>query len=145
MSTIQVSWLPRPALAVTGTVGWAKTRNVGAEGAPGLNVYAADLGVETRPQRWVVGERVSLSPFAGLGAGTRSYDYRSRRSDAQHNLAGYAALGAELGVRRIGLRIEARQYVGGFTPMDGTGPTAARSDLMLLTSLRFNRRAVARR
>ena len=144
LSTVQVSWLPRRSLAVTGTLGWAKSRDLTADGSPGLNAYAADLGVETRPQHWVAGERVSVSPFVGFGAGARSYDYRSRRSDARHNLAAYAALGGELGVGRIGLRVEAREYIGGFSPMDGNGPTAARSDLLMLVSLRFNRRPDAR-
>jgi hypothetical protein len=145
LSTVQVSWLPRPSLAVTGTLGWATSRDLTAVGPRGVNAFAADIGVETRPQRLVVGERVSFSPLAGIGAGTRSYDYRARHTDATHNVAAYAALGGELGYKRLGLRMEARQYVGGFAPMDGAGPTQARSDVMLLTSLRFNRRALAHR
>lgn len=145
LSTVQVSWLRRPSFAVTGTLGWAKSRDLAAIGSPGLNAFTADLGVESRPQHWVVGERVSLGPFAGIGAGARIYDYRSREASATRNVAAYAALGGELGFRRLGLRVEVRQYVGGFAPMDGVGPTPTRSDAMLLTSLRFNRRAVARR
>jgi len=145
LSSVQVSWLGRPSFAVTGTLGWAKSRDLVAIGSPGLNALAADLGVEARPRQWVVGQRVSLSPFVGVGAGARIYDYRSREASATRNVAAYAALGGEVGVRRLGLRVEIRQYVGGFAPMDGVGPTPTRSDVMLLTSLRFNRRAVARR
>ncbi len=145
LSTVQVSWLRRPSFAVTGTLGWAKSRDLASVGSPGLNAFTADLGVEARPQHWVVGRRVSLSPFAGVGAGARIYDYRSREASATRNVAAFAALGGELGFRRLGLRIEVRQYVGGFAPLDGAGPTPARSDMTLLTSLRFNRRAVARR
>lgn len=145
LSTLQLSWLPSPALAVTGTLGWAKSRDLATVGSRGLNAFAADIGVETRPQQLVIGERISFSPLAGIGAGARSYDYRSRHTDATHNVGAYAAIGGELGYRRLGLRVEARQYVAGFAPLEGVGPTQARSDVMLLTSLRFNRRALARR
>lgn len=145
LSTVQLSWLPSPSLAVTGTAGWATSRDLTAVARRGVNAFAVDLGIETRPSRLVVGERVTFSPLAGVGAGARSYDYRSRHTDATHNVAAYAALGGELGYRRLGLRVEARQYLAGFAPMDGEGPTPARSDVMLLTSLRFNRRALARR
>jgi hypothetical protein len=145
LSTVQVSWLPRSSMAVTGTVGWATSRDLKGVAPLGVNAFAVDVGIESRPQRLVVGERITLSPLAGIGAGARSYDYRSRRTHATHNVGAYATLGGELGYRRLGLRVELRQYVAGFAPMDGAGPTPARSDVMLLTSLRFNRRAVARR
>ncbi len=145
LSALQISWLPRAAVAVTGTFGWAKSRDLAAEGAPRMSAYAADLGVESRPARWETGERLRLSPFIGVGAGLRSYDYIHARTDAQHNAAAYGAVGAELGVGRVALRVEAREYVGGFSPMDGAGPMSPSSDLLLLTSLRFNRRIAARR
>jgi hypothetical protein len=145
LSTVQLSWLPRPSLAVTGTVGWATSRDLTAVAQRGVNAFAVDLGIETRPSRLIVGERVTFSPLAGIGAGARSYDYRSRHADATHNVAAFAAIGGELGYRRLGVRVEARQYLAGFAPMDGVGTTPARSDVMLLTSLRFNRRALARR
>lgn len=145
LTTVQVSWLPRRALAVTGTLGWAKSKDLTAVGSRGLNAFAADVGIESRPQRLVVGQRISFSPLAGIGAGARSYDYRGGDSNARYNVAAFIALGGELGYRRLGLRMEARQYVSGFAPMDGVGPTPTRGDVMLLTSLRFNRRAAAHR
>jgi hypothetical protein len=145
LSAIQVSWLPRPSLALTGTLGRARSRDLTVEGSPRLDAFAVDLGVEARPSHWVAGRRVSVSPFVGVGGGARSYDYRARHSDARHNLAGYASLGGELGVGRVGLRVEARQYLGRFAPMAGTGPSDVRGDVLLMTALRFNRRAVASR
>ena len=145
LSTIQVSWLPYASLAVTGTVGWARSRDRIMEGSPRLNAFGADLGVEARARQIMVGNGVTLSPFAGAGTGLRSYDYRSRQSDATHNLASYATVGGEAGAGRFALRIEARDYVGGFAQMDGSGTSANRNDVMLLVSLRFNRRANAQR
>lgn len=144
-TALQLAWFPRPALAVNGTVGWARSRDLAAAESPRVNAYAADLGVEARPDRWAVGHRVSFNPFVGVGAGLRSYDYRSRDADARHNVAGYAAMGGELGVGRVALRVEARQYVGGFAAMDGAGPTTTRSDVLVMAGLRFNRRVAARR
>lgn len=141
LTAAQVSWLPKSSLAFTGTLGWARSRDRASVGTPRLNAFSADFGVEARPSRWIAGGRVSFSPFIGLGAGSRSYDYRGRRADARHNLAGYGALGGELGVGRLGLRVEARNYVSRFKPLAAAGKSDARSDVFVLVALRFNRRA----
>lgn len=145
LTAFQASWLPRASLAVTGTVGWAKSRDLATLESPRLNAFAVDVGVEARPSRWAVGRRVSLSPFVGIGAGARSYDYRGRASDAQHNMAGYTSLGGELGVGRVGLRVEVREYVSGYAPMTGAGARDVRSDAIVMAAVRFNRRAPAAR
>ena len=141
LTALQISWLPRQSLAVTSTLGWAKSRDLATVGSPRLNAFAVDIGVEARPSRWVVGQRVSLSPFVGLGAGSRSYDYRGRAMDAQHNMAGYTSLGGELGVGRVGLRVEVREYVSGYAPMTGAGARDVRNDAIVMAAVRFNRRA----
>jgi len=145
LSALQVSWLPSPAVAVTGTFAWAKSRDLASERTPRVTAYTADLGVESRPAKWETGERLRVSPFVGAGLGARSYDYVHGRSAARHNVAAYGAIGAELGFGRVALRVEAREYVGGFTAMDGVGPNSPSSDLVMMTSLRFTRRAAARR
>lgn len=145
LTALQVSWLPRPSLAVTSTLGWAKSRDLASVGAPRLNAFALDIGVEARPSRWAVGRRVSVSPFVGVGAGTRSYDYRGRSSEAQHAPSGYAAFGGELGTGRVALRVELREYVSGSAPMLGAGAGDLRNDAIVMAAMRFNRRASARR
>ncbi|MGZ8493415.1 MAG: hypothetical protein ACXWZS_14550, partial [Gemmatirosa sp.] len=136
----QLARVVRPALAVTATVGWARSRDVAAAGSPKVDVFTYDLGAEARAPRLIVGRGVTLAPFAGVGAGARSYNYRSLDVDATHNVAAYGAIGGELGVRRIRLRVEARDYVTGFTPLRGGGATAARNDVVVMAGLRYTRR-----
>jgi hypothetical protein len=107
-SAAQVSWMVRPSLAVTSTFAWSRSRDVSMISQPKLDVFSSDLGLESR-----LGERfresaVTFSPFVGLGAGARSYNYRKLNEDATHNLAAYAAVGGEIGVRHVGVRLEAR-------------------------------------
>jgi hypothetical protein len=140
LTAAQLSYVARPGLAVTATVGWARSRDVAAPGAPKLDVFTYDLGAEARAPRWAAGRGVTFAPFAGVGAGARSYDYRSVDADATHNLAAFAAVGGEFGVRRVRLRLEARDYVTGFKPLSGAGTADARNDVVLMAGLRFTRR-----
>jgi hypothetical protein len=140
LSTAQLSYVVRSRLAVTTTVGWARSRDLLTEGDPKLSVFTYDVGVEARAPRWRAGEVVTFTPFAGAGAGGRSYDYRGREVDATHALAGYMAAGGELGAGRLRLRLEARDYVTGFKPLVGGGAAAARNDVMLLAGLRYTRK-----
>jgi hypothetical protein len=140
VSAAQVSWVVRPSIAVTGTFGWARSRDLGSVGSPKLDVFTSDLGIEARPLQWLAGHAVTFSPFAGLGAGARSYNYRKLDIDATHNLAGYGAIGGEIGFGRIGLRLEARDYATGFKPLIGAGKSDARNDVVTMLGVRFNRK-----
>ena len=141
LTAAQLSWLVRPSLAVTGTFGWARSRDVASANSPKLDVFTSDLGVEARPDTWVLRRSLTFSPFVGAGAGVRSYNYRNLDVDATNNLAGYGAVGGELGLGRFGLRIEARDYATGFKPLISRGSSAARNDVVIMAALRFNRRA----
>ena len=145
MSAAQVSWLVRPMLAVTGTFGWARSRDIATTNDPKLDVFTTDLGVEVRPTMWFADRAATLSPFVGAGAGTRSYNYRSIDADATNNLAGYIAAGAELGRGRLGVRVEVRDYATGFKPLVGTGSSDTRNDVVVMVGMRFNRRNAAQR
>jgi hypothetical protein len=139
MSAAQVSWLVRPSVAVTGTLGWARSRDVASVDGPKLDVFTSDLGVEARPVQWFTDRAVSFSPFVGLGAGARSYNYRKLDVDATNNLAGYGTVGGEVGMGRVGLRLEVRDYATGFKPLVGAGKSAMRNDVVIMAGLRFNR------
>ena len=141
MTAAQVSWVLRPSLAITGTLGWARSKDIAAIDRPKLNVFTSDLGVEVRPKRWFAGSAVEFDPFAGVGAGARSYDYRNVDAKATHNLAGYAAVGGELGVGRVGVRVEVRDYVTGFKPLIGPGQARTRNDVVVTAAVRINRNA----
>jgi hypothetical protein len=139
VTAIQVSRVMHSSLALTGTFAWARSRDLASTDRPKLDVFTSDLGFEVRPSRWFAGSAVTFDAFAGLGAGARSYNYRKLDVSATHNLAGYGAIGGELGMGRVGLRLEVRDYVTGFKPLVGSGISHTRNDVVYTVALRFNR------
>lgn len=137
VTAAQVSWLINSSLAVTTTFAWARSRDLTSTNSPKLDVFTTDLGLESRPVHWLANGLVAISPFFGVGAGLRSYDYRKLDRDPSHHAAGYGSLGAELGVGRVGLRLEARDYVTTFTPLAAASET--RNDVVFTAAIRFNR------
>lgn len=140
ISTAQVSYLVRERLAVTTVLGWARARDVVSGDAPRVSIFTYDVGAEARTPSWSAGGSRKVMFFAGAGAGGRSYDHRDQAVDATHALAAYAAVGADLGVGRAHLRLEARDYVTGFRPLAGGGAVDARNDVVVLAGLRLARR-----
>jgi hypothetical protein len=139
LTALQVSRLLHSSLALTGTFSWARSRDLTSIGTPKLDVFTSDLGFEVRPSQWFTGSVVTFDAFAGLGGGARSYNYRKLDVGATHNLAGYGAIGGELGMGRVGLRLEVRDYVTGFKPLVGSGISRTRNDVVYTVALRFNR------
>lgn len=138
-NAVQAAFVVRPALALTATVGWARTRDLASPDEPKLDVFTYDLGAEFRtaprpagPLRW--------GAFAGVGAGARSYNHRSLDVDATHNVAAYAGLGGEVGFGRVRLRVEARDYVAGYRSRVGAASSPTSNDVALLMGLRVARR-----
>jgi hypothetical protein len=140
LSTAQLSYVVRSRFAVTTTVGWARSRDLASAGDPKLSVFTYDVGAEVRAPRWLDGGALAFTPFAGVGAGGRSYNHRGLDIDATHNLAGYAAVGGELGTGRVHLRLEARDYLTGFRPLVGGGEAATRNDVVAMVGLRITGR-----
>lgn len=137
LSAVQVTYVARPAFAITSTLGWARSRDVATVGDPKLDVFSYDVGAELRGPRQGDGGTVTLTPFAGVGAGGRSYNYRKLDVDATHNLAAYASAGADLGIRRVHVRLEARDYVSGFKPLSGQGASRTGNDVVVMVGLRI--------
>jgi hypothetical protein len=137
LTAIQLTYVARPALVITSTVGWARSRDIATVGDPKLDVFTYDVGAELRSPRWAAGKTYSFSTFAGAGAGGRSYNYRKLDVDATHNLAAYGSVGGELGTRRVRVRLEARDYVTGFKPLTGEGTARTRNDVVVMAGLRF--------
>ena len=135
----QISWMVRPSVGITGTFAWSRSRDVGMVGQPKLDVFSSDLGVESRLGQLFGESAVTFSPFVGIGGGARSYNYRKQDQDATHNIAGYAAVGGEVGVRRVGIRVEARDYVSQFKPLVGPGQSSTRNDVVVMVGLRIKR------
>ena len=137
LTAVQLTYVARPAFAVTSTFGWARSRDVATAGSPKLDMFTYDVGAEVRAPRWLSGKTVTFSPFAGVGAGGRSYNYRKLDVAATHNVAAYASAGGELGFRRVRVRLEARDYVTGFKPLDGVGGARTGNDVVVMAGLRL--------
>lgn len=133
ISAVQISYVTRPSLAITSTFGWARSRDVAMTDSPKLDVFTYDLGAELRAPRW----KKSFTPFVGGGAGGRTYNYRKLEIDATHNLAAYGSVGAELAIKRVAVRVEARDYVAGFKPLNGAGASRTGNDVVVMAGLRL--------
>lgn len=137
ISAIQVLYVARPAIAVTSTFGWARSRDLVIADSPKLDVFTYDVGAELRAADWKKGKSLTFTPFAGAGAGGRSYNHRKLDVDATHNLSAYASAGGELGYRRLRVRLEARDYVSAFKPLSGAGEATTGNDVAVLLGLRL--------
>jgi hypothetical protein len=141
LSAIQLARKVGRGVSVTGTFGWARSRDLATIDSPKLDVFTSDIGLEACGHDWFNTSKASFSTFAGIGGGARSYNYRKLDVDATNNLAGYVAAGGEIGMGRVRVRLEARDYATGFKPLVGAGKSEARNDVVILGTLRFNRRA----
>jgi hypothetical protein len=136
MSTGQVSYVIASRFAVTTMVGWARSRDLLAEGAPGLSVFTYDLGLEARGGRRG-GDAWGFTPIYGVGAGARSLDHRGTNLRTTHAPTGYASLGGELAFGRARVRLEARDYLTRMTPLTSGSTREMRNDVTILAGFRL--------
>lgn len=130
----QASYRVLPQLAITGTVGWSPTEDRVSAGER-IDLLQYDVGAELRAPAWIQRASWDFTPFAGLGVGGRTYDYRDLDVDAKTNVAGYGALGGEFGFGQFGLRIEGRDYISRFKPLTGSGDAKTRNDVAVAAGL----------
>ena len=130
----QASYRLNPNFAVTGTLGWSPSEDRVTPGNEKLDLWSYDLGGELRAPSWFQSGAIDFTPYLGLGAGGRTYNYRDLDVNSKTNFAGYGALGGELGFGAFGFRLEARDYVSQFKPFDG-GDSKTRNDVTIATGL----------
>lgn len=131
----QVSRTVSPNLALIATLGWARSRDLTTAATPKLDILSADLGLEGRVARWSLGGSTTFTPFVGTGVGARSYD--TRAAGAASAWGGYLAAGGELGIGRVGLRLEVRDYATHHGRVN-----AFRNDVVVMGAIRFNRNRI---
>ena len=129
-TALQLWYHTSPTLALAGTLGWTRSRDLVAPGTPKLDLIDYSVGAELQRADRLRSGGWSLLPFVGAGAGGRRADRRGVTGDASHSLALYAGAGVELGYRRVGLRIEGRDEIVGVT-------SVARNDIAILVGLRL--------
>ena len=120
---------------VLGNVSWAHGHNKLDFTSDRTNIWQYDAGVEAN---LVVpmGERRLFRPFAGVGAGGRTYDYRGDLA-TRSCTAGYGAIGSEFQTGPVALRLEARDYLSCFeSPVSGRKKT--RNDLGFAFGLAYH-------
>jgi hypothetical protein len=140
VSAAQLAWRVGPSLSITGSFSWARSRVLNVVDRPKVDVFNSDLGVELRMDEWFPDRAVTFRPFAGAGAGVRTYNYRSRTVDASNHPAGYLAIGGDLGLGRVGVRLEARDYASRFTPLVGDHTSDMRNDVVISAGLHLKKR-----
>jgi hypothetical protein len=136
LTAVQLSYGLRPDLVLTSTVGWARTTPLGLGPQAKLDLFTYDAGVEYRLPRRSGDRRINFKPFTGVGIGARSHSYRHADVATTHNLATYASVGGELGLSRVRVRLEVRDYLTWVTPF-GTSGTTRRNDVAVLAGLRL--------
>ncbi|MBC7841570.1 MAG: outer membrane beta-barrel protein [Gemmatimonadaceae bacterium] len=132
---IQGSYDIIPKLSVVGTFAWSASEARGIPSAPKIDLFHYDAGLEARTAGVSRSSGWSVAPFAGLGLGARTYRVRSGSGGNNSKFAGYGALGAEARTRRIGVRIEARDYLSEAGPTRALVGSGTRNDVTLAAGL----------
>jgi hypothetical protein len=129
---LQASYDITPSFALVGSFGWAPSKDLTLAHEK-VDLFQYDLGIEGRLPNLTPSAGISTRPYATLGAGGRTYNYRDLGdADAQTNFLGYGALGVELAQATgpLGLRLEARDNVTAFKGLRGElAERKARNDL----------------
>ena len=136
LTAVQLSYGLRPDLVLTSTVGWARTTPRGLGPEAKLDLFTYDAGVEYRLPRRSGDHRVNFKPFTGVGVGARTHSYRRVDVATTHHLATYASVGGEVGLPRVRVRLEVRDYLTWVIPLGASG-TTRRNDIAVLAGLRL--------
>ena len=135
---IQGSYDLTPSFALIGSFGWAPSKDL-TLAKEKVDLFQYDLGIEGRLPNLTPSAGISTRPYAALGAGGRTYDFRDLGdADAQTNFLGYGALGVDLAQATgpLGVRLEARDNVTAFKGLRGElAERKARNDLQFSAGL----------
>jgi hypothetical protein len=127
----------KPTLHMVGTFAWIPGESKYPASDDAVNVYQYDLGVEWyRPRTMVSG--IDFRPFLGIGGGARTYDYAATELFTKTGLVGYGAVGTELKVSSIGLRLEVRDYLAYVKSPLGDAARATRNDLRVTLGVAYH-------
>lgn len=135
----QVGWQFHRNWGVVGTFAWVPSGSVRLAPNQHLDLYQYDAGIEGRLPEATSFAGFDLSPFAGIGAGARTYSLR-RNGDSDTRFDGYGALGFEAarGGSPFALRIEARDNVSSYRGLQGAASESnTRNDVTVFAGLGY--------
>ena len=105
MFGVQTAFELRPTFHLLGSFAWAPSQSRYAVADDNVNIYMYDVGMELSLIRRMEPDW-KVKPFLGLGAGARSYDFKSSELATRTCTSGYGALGTELQMHRVAFRVE---------------------------------------
>ena len=134
---LQAARALRPTMHVVGTFAWTMEETRRVESHDALDVLQYDLGLEIG-RSYPLAFGFSFRRFAGIGAGARSYRYRTGALLDRTCVAGYGTLGAELGLGDSALRAEVRDNVFCYrSPIRGE-PARTRNDVLFALGFAYH-------
>lgn len=133
----QLALEKRPTFHLLGTFSWVPGKSNYGMSDANVNIFQYDVGGEfalVRPMEpdWV------FKPFLGLGAGGRTYSYKSPDLKSRTCFASYGSLGTELQLRRVAFRFEGRDNVFCYKAPIGETRSWIRNDLGFSLGLAYH-------
>jgi hypothetical protein len=132
----EISLRASRSASITVGLGWSPSKDRITSGSQTIDIYQYDVGVELRPGSSST-DGYGFSPFVGSGIGGRTYNYRDLDIDSGTNFVSYAALGGDIGLGAVSVRVAARDYVSQFKPITGGGDTRTRNDIGIVVGLGY--------
>jgi hypothetical protein len=135
----QASWRASRRLAISGTLGWTHTKDRITPQM--LDIFQYDVGVEGRGPvwrsgaSWTTGDPWEITPFAGIGLGGRTHNYRDLDVAAKTVFEAYGATGGDVDIGGNKLRFEVRDYISRSKPPAGARARKTRNDVALRAGL----------
>ena len=127
----------RPNFHLVGELSWVPATLRIESTNDNAYVFSQALGIELDLVRELSSGWV-LKPFIGAGGGIRNFLYRADEFKSRGGPAGYAALGTEMQVGSIALRLEGRGHVFRYrSPVKGSD-TVVRRDLTVQMGVAYH-------
>ena len=127
----------RPAVHFIGTVAWAPQHTDYAVTKDNAAILTYDVGIEASLVRRYE-DGWTFKPFAGIGAGARSYLFEASELNDRTCASAYGALGTEFQLAETALRLEARNNLFCYrSPVPG-GKSRTRDDVGLTMGLAYH-------
>lgn len=125
------------SVSLVGRFTWSGSNAKQLAGDPEVKVYSYDLGAEYRIADLAAGRSWRMRPFVGGGVGGRTYNADVSGMTNETDFIGYGTLGIQADYKKIGFRIEARDYLSRYDGLSGTGDRATRNDVGVSAGMAF--------